>query len=49
MKTVTNGSLIERDRLLEYSVGSFYNEVNVFILMQKEQNQSAGSKAVNNL
>lgn len=38
MKTVTNGSLIERDRLLEYSVGSFYNEVNIFMLMNKEQN-----------
>jgi hypothetical protein len=37
MKSVTNGSLIERDRLLEYTVGSYFNEINLFISMNKQK------------
>jgi hypothetical protein len=30
VKQITNNSLIERDRLYEYSVGAFYAELNLF-------------------
>lgn len=36
MRSVTSGSLVERDRLMEYSVGSYYNELNLFILANKK-------------
>lgn len=32
IRTVTNGVLSERDRLLNYTVGSFYNELKLFLL-----------------
>lgn len=45
MKSVTNNSLVERDRLLEYSVGSFFNEVNIFILMNEEERKARDSNS----
>jgi hypothetical protein len=36
-KVATNGSLIERDRLLEYTVGSYYNEINIYLAMNKQK------------
>jgi hypothetical protein len=45
MKSVTNNSLVERDRLLEYSVGSFFNEVNIFILMNEEERKARDSSS----
>jgi hypothetical protein len=40
MKAATNNSLIERDRLLEYSVGSYYNELNLFIKQSQKSNKN---------
>ena len=37
MRLITNGSIIERDRLLEYSCYNFYNEMNLFILSNKDK------------
>lgn len=40
MRSMTNGVLSERDRLLEYSIAEFYQELSLFIqegeLRQKE-------------
>ena len=38
IRRATNGSVIERDRLLEYSCYGFYNELNLFVL---ENNKDA--------
>lgn len=35
IKKVANDSLSERDRLLEYSVGSFYNELNLYLYQKR--------------
>ncbi|MFA9215415.1 MAG: hypothetical protein ACEQSR_16510 [Candidatus Methylacidiphilales bacterium] len=32
VRTITNGVLSERDRLLNYTVASFYNEMKIFLL-----------------
>jgi hypothetical protein len=40
MKAATNNSLIERDRLLEYSVGSYYNELSLFIKQSQKSNKN---------
>jgi hypothetical protein len=37
MKAVTNNSLSERDLLLSYSIGSFYNELNIFLKQNKKK------------
>lgn len=38
MKSVSNNSIIERDRLLEYTTASFYNELSIFLKMNKRKN-----------
>lgn len=37
MRSVTNGVLSERDRLLNYTIGSFYNEMSLFIEEQEKK------------
>jgi hypothetical protein len=39
IKKVANNSLTERDLLLSYSVGSFYNELNLYLYEQKISNR----------
>ncbi len=36
IRQATNGSVLERDRLLEYTTHSFYNELNMFIMSNRD-------------
>lgn len=40
MRAVTKGDIIQRDRLLTYTIGEFYNEMSLFI-EEKEREQKA--------
>lgn len=37
MRGMTEGSLSERDRLLQYNVGEFYQELSLFIQESEER------------
>jgi hypothetical protein len=41
LKRIVNGSLIERDYLLNYTVGSVYNEISLYIEENKEKPKKA--------
>jgi hypothetical protein len=32
IRTITNGVLSERDRLMSYTIGAFYSEMKIFLL-----------------
>lgn len=37
LRGMTDGNLAERDRLLYYTVGEFYNEMSLFVQEQEER------------
>lgn len=37
MRSITNGSLTDRDRLLGYTLGEFYQELDLYILECKQK------------
>lgn len=37
MRAIANSSIVERDRLLTYSIGEFYNEMSLFIEEQERK------------
>lgn len=45
MRSVTNGVISERDRLMDYTIGSFYNEMSLFI--EEQEKKEAYYKSLN--
>lgn len=40
MRAVTNGDIRNRDILMQYSVGSFYKELSLFLIEEKQQQKA---------
>lgn len=39
LRSITNGVISERDRLLEYSIGELYQELSLFIQETEQKNK----------
>lgn len=44
IRAITNGVLSERDLLLNYTIGEFYNEMSLFLEEQKQKDAATKSK-----